>query len=278
MPTRRASDLLSSPLGLQVLDNLSRTDVNRITDEELTWLQIESRSEVSRYRGDYDEHVADLSSKAAHLNHLAEWFAQRVPTAWKDLDRGRQVWVAPTSDPANAQRMVADLTPYSHVVSKPRRTFWTCTFNPAVVTPWLEWLRNGEDQRPGPYFLWTVTVSASARVFEIHSPGDWAALAEAYPSAREGLRYRPQTSTTMARSPDLARLDPDWSKVSEEWDGVHLSAGGWLTAEDVPYQSGGVTTELRGWDMEATAWFRWSFKSVETFVDAGRNLTGAESP
>jgi hypothetical protein len=59
------------------------------------------------------------------------------------------------------------------------------------------------------------------------------------------------------------RLDPDWSKVAADWDGVHLSVGGWLTAEDVPYESGGVITELRGWDVESTAWFRWSFDDVE---------------
>ena len=274
MPSTWASALLSSPLGLQVLDNLSRTDLTRISDGELTWLQLESRSEVSRYRGDYDEHIADLKSNAGNLKHLAEWLAQRMASGWEDLDRSRQVWVAPSSDPASAERMVIDLSAYSLEVSKPRRTFWTCTLGSAVVTPWLEWLRSGEDQRPGPYFLWTVTVSASARIWEIHSPADWAALTEAYPSAGEGVRYSPRND----RSASLVRLDPDWSKVSEEWDGVHLSAGGWLTAEDVPYESGGVTTELRGWDMEATAWFRWSFSSVVPFVDVRRNLTRAEAP
>jgi hypothetical protein len=37
------------------------------------------------------------------------------------------------------------------------------------------------------------------------------------------------------------------SEVSRDWDGVHLSIGGWLTAEDVPHESAGVKTELRGW-------------------------------
>jgi hypothetical protein len=81
-------------------------------------------------------------------------------------------------------------------------------------------------------------------VFEIHSPADWADLASTYPSGH---------------SP----IDPDWAEVANDWDGVHLSRGGLVTAQDVAYALDNDTTELRGWDMESTAWLRWSFASVE---------------
>ncbi len=120
-------------------------------------------------------------------------------------------------------------------------------------------MTRGEARRPGPYNFWRVVVSPTARVAEVHSAEAWSALAHAYPSALVGYTF-----TGQKHPPKSAmRLDPDWSRVSRDWDGVHLSVGGWLTAEDAPAESGGVTTELRGWNMESTAWFRWSFSSVE---------------
>lgn len=75
----------------------------------------------------------------------------------------------------------------------------------------------------------------------------------------------PGYTTTLCgdRSPEFARVDPDWSKVVRDWDGVHLSTGGYLTTEDVSFQREGVKTELRGWNMESTVWLRWAFSSVE---------------
>jgi hypothetical protein len=102
-------------------------------------------------------------------------------------------------------------------------------------------------------------VTDSARVLEIHSRDAWSALASSYPRAEAGFTY----TTEPHRPQNAARLDPDWSELSRDWDGVHLSIGGWLTAEDVPHESDGVKTELRGWGMESTVWFRWSFSSVK---------------
>ena len=103
-------------------------------------------------------------------------------------------------------------------------------------------------------------------MLEIHSRDAWSALARSYPRSAVGLAY----TTTPHRPQSAARLDPDWSALSRDWDGVHLSIGGWLTAEDVPHDSDGVKTELRGWGMESTVWFRWSFSSVKRVVTLER--------
>jgi hypothetical protein len=259
----RASDLLASPLGLQLLDLISMRGIDRLSEDELTELLEDARSSASRFRGDYDDYAAELKGKAPLLTDQAEWLVHRFAHLWSDLDRGRQVWVTTLPEVAEAERVVQDLAPFNLEVSKPKRTFWTCTANDSVYSPWLDWLRFRGDQRPGPYYLWNVVVSASARVFEIHSAASWAELCRAHPSDHQAFRYIPQHSSQIVRPEGSARVDPDWSKVAEEWDGVHLSIGGWLTAEDVPYRSGGVTTELRSWDMESTAWFRWPFTAVE---------------
>jgi hypothetical protein len=258
MTGQMQESLLGAPYGLQLLDLISHRQTTTLTDDDLDELLTQLDFHVSRYRGDYDEYVVELKSKAPQLQSLSGWLTQRMERWWHDLDRSDQVWLSPTSDPPEPSRLIPDLDRFHSEAPKPKRAFWTSTQVPAEISPWLYWVQFGEARRPGPYTFWRVAVSPTARVAEIHSPAAWSALARAYPSAEVGYtftgRQHPPRSAT--------RLDPDWSRVSRDWDGVHLSVGGWLTAEDAPVESGGVTTELRGWNMESTAWFRWSFTSV----------------
>jgi hypothetical protein len=262
MKAEMHESLLAAPYGLQLLDLISQRQTATLTDDELNDLLTQLEGHVSRYRGDYEEYVAALKARSTYLRSLAQWLPSRLPSWWDGVDRNQQVWAGHVVDPPEAARMVVDLAPMHSEAPKPKRAFWTSTLIPGLVSPWLHW---PEDQFSGPYHVWRVTVSAAARVCEIHSPEAWSALARAYPSPLvgytfTGLKHPPRSAT---------RLDPDWSKVSRDWDGVHLSVGGWLTAEDVPQESGGVTTELRGWNMESTAWFRWSFSSVEALEAPG---------
>jgi hypothetical protein len=253
----RVRDRLSAPIGLQLLDLLSIRGATPLTDEELNLLVIQASSEVSPYRGDYAEHVAELRSRAPTLAPLAEWLPRRMPQWWADLDRAHQVWVGATPDPPSPDGMVVDLSPFNAVTPKPRRAFWTSTIVSTVVSPWLE----HPERILSAGGIWAVAVSASARVLEIHSPAAWSALARAYPSTQAGL-----TDTVGAVDPPAGstRLDPDWTKVAEDWDGVHMSVAGLLTAEDVLYETGGIWTELRGWNVESTVWFRWCFSRIES--------------
>ena len=53
------------------------------------------------------------------------------------------------------------------------------------------------------------------------------------------------------------RLVPDWAAVAADYDGVHLSWGGFLTAEGyVSDLDGGDVTMLRYWFSERTLWLR----------------------
>jgi hypothetical protein len=259
MTTQMQESLLAAPYGLQMLDLISQRQAASLTDDELNDLLTQLDFHVSRYRGDYDEYVAKLRSKAPQLQSLSGWLTQRMARWWQDLDRGDQVWLSPTSERPEPSRLVPDLAQFHSEAPKPKRAFWTSTQVPDEISPWLYWVTLGEARRPGPYDFWRVVVSPTARVAEIHSPEAWSALTRAYPSAVGGYTFTGRKDPPKSAT----RLDPDWSKVSRDWDGVHLSVGGWLTAEDAPQDSGGVMTELRGWNMESTAWFRWSFSSVE---------------
>ncbi len=225
-----------------------------MTDEDLNALLAQLDFHIGRYRGDYDEHVAALMTRAAQLRSLGGWLAQRMPRWWDDLDRARQVWVGRSAGAPVEGQFTVDLSPFGDETPKPRQAFWTCT-QTSTVSPWLD---SPEKLSRGPETMWRITVLQAARVVEIHSPAAWSALVRSYPRAEAGYTftgepYRPESS---------ARVDPDWSKIAHDWDGVHLSIGGWLTAEDVSYESAGAISELRGWNMESTVWLRWAFASV----------------
>ena len=62
-------------------------------------------------------------------------------------------------------------------------------------------------------------------------------------------------------------LTPNWSAVAVDWDGVHLTLGGLLTAEKARVADVAGWSMLRFWDMEQTMWLRWAFADVERLPD-----------
>ena len=96
-----------------------------------------------------------------------------------------------------------------------------------------------------PLAWWKVHFLEEVRVFEIHGPSDWYDLCVKYPA-----KYKQ----------GLTRLVPNWGAVAEEWDGVHLSLGGLLTAEQSRHES--ISGWKYGWAMlnswhaEQTYWLR----------------------
>ena len=81
--------------------------------------------------------------------------------------------------------------------------------------------RVGDYRCEFPLAWWSICFLEDVRVFEIHGPADWHDLCVRYP----------------ARGTEDDRLVPNWGAVSEEWDGVHLSLGGLLTAEQNRFES-----------------------------------------
>lgn len=112
-----------------------------------------------------------------------------------------------------------------------------------------------------PYSFWQLEVDASARVFEVDGPQSWHNLCLSYPA--EGANHRSEPDF----SGDEGRLVPDWSAVAADWDSVHLTFGGWLTAEQVRVESPAGWTYHWAWDAEQTMWLRWKFTSSQQMPD-----------
>jgi hypothetical protein len=63
------------------------------------------------------------------------------------------------------------------------------------------------------------------------------------------------------------RIVPDWSLVAPDIDAVHLTLGGLLAAEQVPFVSAAGWSQHDGWDFEQTLWLHWCFTSLERLPD-----------
>jgi hypothetical protein len=272
----RAAALLNSPLGAFVVATLAaRRQRNRgltspalppdaldVDDHAyendaavLYELVLKCVVHLSPHFPDYGEHVRALARRAPSLWEDAlrlvgspaaeDWYA--------DLRRTQQVWVSPanSSEVPDPSRFGTDLSPFGGGTPKPRAALWTTTSVGSMPGGWSFYLRIGEDGRAPPYRLWRLEALPSARVYEVHGPEHWRALCIRYPGeVREG------------------RLMPDWPAVARDWNGVHLSIGGLLTAERVVVDAGGSRAQLTGWDTESTVWLRWSFGRMERLPEA----------
>ena len=101
-----------------------------------------------------------------------------------------------------------------------------------------------------PIRRYHLRASPTARVYEVDGPQAWHHLAIGYPALDEE-----------------GRTVPDWGLVAADWDAVHLSLGGLLTAQLVRVEGPDGFTELQGWDSELTTWLRWCFDEVERLPD-----------
>jgi hypothetical protein len=231
-----------------------------LTAERLAELIVQCGQDLSPYMSDYQEradvllaHSSSLRYEASHLLNApatADWFA--------NLDRKRQMWIARDGRPAEPASFSPELRPFGAGITKPRRALWTSTSVGKCPSGWIFYLRWGEDRREPPYHPWRLQVLSSARVYEVHRPQAWQTLCLAYP-APSSLAY------PMPTPQDL--IEPDWQAVARDWDGIHLSLGGVLTAERVRWGKPSAQTHLFGWDVESTAWLRWVFDHVERLPD-----------
>jgi hypothetical protein len=128
---------------------------------------------------------------------------------------------------------------------------------------------------PGPITRWRLPVSPDCRLFELHEPADWVRLVTQFPRRSAGThgswglpqRQGPPSwprSLVGSRRRERHAIDephimmPDWTKVAETYDGVHLSWAGALTAEAtvsrLPELGPNAVTMLRYWHSDRTLW------------------------
>ena len=109
-----------------------------------------------------------------------------------------------------------------------------------------------------------LVVAGDARVYEVTGPSDWHRLARTY---GDPATYRGPDRNLLDLAGIEHGLGPTWSRAAADWDAVHLTFGGFITARYVPVTSGGFTTTLWSWESERTLWLREAFTAREVLAD-----------
>lgn len=95
-------------------------------------------------------------------------------------------------------------------------------------------------------------VSPQLRVLEIDSAQAWIDLCRASPLEVTGLR---RGTWQLLTGIDSRWVIPDWSAVSQDYDAVHLTVLGYLSAATRALDVGdGVATVIAGWGPDETRW------------------------
>jgi hypothetical protein len=81
-------------------------------------------------------------------------------------------------------------------------------------------------------------------MLEITCARDWASFVEAYSRVAAGM------------------LLPDWSKVSQHHDGVHVTARAVVATQGFSFRTRRGVTAPAFWDVEQTLWLNWIFAST----------------
>ncbi len=132
---------------------------------------------------------------------------------------------------------------------KPQGGFWTSTYLPEdeFVSDWVRWCSNNQPKWIKDEEAKLIDISSKARIYTIDSYEDMMNLLKDYPFEHPCLTKTMQTAFAYI----------DWEKVSEKYDGVHLTRKGELATR---------IARTRGpclvWDCESTLWFRNVFTKI----------------
>ena len=213
-------------------------------------------NETDRWRTDHTAVITLALEQGPRLIDLAREILRQPEAAWwfAPVDRAAQ-WVIlrPEQEfsPECVHTPASPPTSWERYAQKPEGAAYTSTAmgNTCGTLAAIEHL--AVDYYPVPP-IGRVQMRAlpRARVCEIDGPRAWHALAAHYSATDE-----------------RGALVPDWGLVASDWDAVHLTLGGLLTADQVRMESDAGWTELNGWPPEQTVWLRWCFESEERLPD-----------
>ena len=276
----RADDFLNSIVGCAFVVAL---DESGLTPDDVADPRIALRmaaacaGEVFRFRSDYDLVAPGVLALARGKAAQARALIEHPGTAWwfDDVDLRAQAWLSihgtldklidgTPPDTIAWLRPATPSRPWERYAQKPLGNQITSTLH----GPYLASTLLAYDERVGDYYCkfplawWSMRFLDDLRVFEIHGPSDWHDLCVRYP----------------VRGTEDYRLVPNWGAVSEEWDGVHMSLGGLLTAEQNRYESPAGWTFLDTWHAEQTRWLRALRTETKRRPDFERKLGPAEIP
>jgi hypothetical protein len=278
------------PLLMQLRKILKEVDLGELSNcaDEIALLTFVADSVgAARYWQDPDETDEILADKAVaeELRPIAEAIRSSPASAWwpSAVALADQVFVdyrplgSPPPHLAGAQAVRGNWKQRelsNEASRRPGGTWWS----PPIWMPLIEKSKRLTEPRPtlsgttrrlsnlgavgllleedsyGDAFAtcWNVRCREHPRVCEVKGAGEWVELVERYPlDVTRGRRG----SWEMATGFDVRWFLPDWSRVVEDFDAVHLSVSGYLTTSGRALSiDTGVSTLVAGWDADKTYW------------------------
>ncbi len=297
----KVEELLASPMGCAFLVVLNESGVSA-ADAVRPAVSLQAAQvaidKLNIWRVDFPETIKYALLNGRKLWGMARAIMEQPGVEWwfAPLTRDAQIWATNGNEPPSSTKFVPPkpkrLTYWEQCANKSESGMHTCTSFKGK-TSFLTAMDISDVHGPNdltlefefPLKQWRLRVSESARVYEIGSAADWHRLCVDYPAKSARDASDPEASDAAgwgmypllrlsddAHDSDLAAdmerwLTPNWAAVAKDWDGVHLTLGGLLTAEKVRAASAAGWTMHRFWDIEQTMWLRWAFDGAERLPD-----------
>ena len=271
----RLDAIMTSPVGRAFATVGARSGMSPevlAVPQTSVWLCADASREVEVWNSDRNGILAYVGMESPkHREFLRDVMSQEDAFWWfEPLDRDGQIWASDDGSPPDEESLITPTEPpdrWERYAQKTRGGLYTTTLI-GDTSPMTAAICDGVgDFRPAfskpPYAVWKMTVDDAARILEIHSAHDWHRLCVEYPASDDDRR----PGQVPDFSGDPGRLEPDWAKVVAYWDAVHLSFGGYLSADQVRVESDDGWTYHWAWDCECTLWLRWMFTGFERIED-----------
>lgn len=275
----KAASLITAPIGQAFVTIAAAT---RLTPRELanpsTTLYIAARAadDVELYHTGIERQreTRFLREEAQKLSDLAHQILAHPDAAWwfAPMDTDSQIWVSqdrnpPTEQPTEPSWIHTDLRQDLWAFTTSTQIGGTASMLAAVDLQICDVGCGYGDGYVGPPFaIWRMQPAPDARVFEVDSPHAWHELCVTYPSPKTFPLADYDTLKIVALVTE-SYLEPDWAKVADDWDAIHLTLGGMLTSHQVAVISKHGWTYQHGWDAEQTWWLRWAFTDYTPLAD-----------
>ena len=292
----RVNALIASPAGCALL---WFAEQGKLTPDDLARPEIglfaisRAIGEISPWNGDHDWIVATALEHGMRLRERAVDLVSHPGIAWwwGPIDREHQLWLPQNDDyvwpeewwDTRSSAASGSWEAYAH---KPMPWISSSEHRGNLSSELAHLLAGAGDwylSFPKP--MRTVAIRPTARVLEINTAQDWHDLVRAYPvsgdrKTPEVIEEAPLSPNGVptwapfpdAHPPDLENVSwgrsdglmvPDWSLVVHDWDGIHVTPWGLLTATQVRVRSEIGWTEAWNWEGAHTWWLNWMFDAIE---------------
>ncbi len=259
----RATELVG-PAVANRLDSL-RGLLSRTDDAASLLRRVGTVTENFAYASDWLRLAPALAAARAELRPVSELLAASPAAAWwmDPMVRASQRWLAaPGAAAPSADRLSRGLVAAVDEQAARAGGWWSSSLVRADVirttrgdVPRVPAValacREGYEVIKDTVAIWSVEIGQKARVYEIRTAGDWGNLARSYPRRLAADKRHEWTRLTGIEE---AWVVPDWLAARQDWDGVHISLGGYLAAAYQAIDTGDGFAFLAGWNPDETLW------------------------